>query len=108
MTDETTVEETVTETRLSIFDICETDTTAEENGRWFKDLFEDGTGINVKLRRMTSTASMNARRRLDKQNRGKMNKKGEYDSETGMRVLIEQVAEGVIADWENIVGWDGK
>lgn len=100
--------EEIEERKLSIFDICETDTVAEENGRWFNDVFEDTSGIDVKLRRMTSKASMEARRRLDKQYRGKMNKKGEYDMDFGMKVLVEQMAEGVIVDWRGIYDRDGK
>lgn len=105
-TEEVAIEEE--EKPLTIFDICETDTDAEENGRWFRDLFDDGTNVAVKLRRMTSKASIQARRRLDKQFRSKQNKRGEYDEDTGMEVVIAQIAEGVIADWDNIRGRDGK
>lgn len=93
---------------LSIFDLLETDTDAEENGRWFRDLMQDETNIAVKLRRMTSQKSIQVRRRLDRQYRNKMNKRGEYDEAFGMQVVIEQIAEAIIVDWDNIIGRDGK
>lgn len=108
MTEEVTVDVEEDVKPLSIFDICETDVDAEENGRWFKDLFGDGTNIEVKLRRMTSKKSIQVRRRLDKQYRSKQNKRGEYDEEFGMRVVVEQIAEAIIVDWANVIGRDGK
>ena len=91
-----------TENTLSIFDICETDTTAEEDGRWFRDIFNDGTNIDVKLRRLLSNASLNVRRRLDSGYR-KYHKNGVYKDEAmGIRVLNEQLAEAVLIDWKGI------
>lgn len=108
MSEENQTPETEDEVRpLSIFDICETDTDAEENGRWFNDIFENETGIDIKLRRMTSKKSIQARRRLDRVYKGKMNKKGEYDEETGLNILVEQMAEGVLADWRGVYDRDG-
>lgn len=97
---ETTDTEIVNE--LSIFDICETDTSAEEDGRWFTDIFGDGTNIDVKLRRLMSSASQTVRRRLDRGNR-KYIKNGVYaDDNVAMKVLIEQVAEAVLVGWRGI------
>lgn len=91
----------------NIFDICETDTKAEEDGRWFKDIFGDGSGVNVKLRHIMSSESMNVRRRLDRANRRLM-VKGEYPTAVAIKLLIEQVAEAVLIDWEGVVDRDGK
>lgn len=87
---------------ISIFDLCETDTAAEEEGRWFVDIFGDGSNIDVKLRRLMSTASQTVRRRLDKGYR-KYIKNGVYiDDEIALRVLNEQVAEAVLIDWRGV------
>lgn len=87
---------------VSIFDICETDVNAEEEGRWFTDIFDDGTNIDVKLRRLMSTASVNVRRRLDKGYRKYM-KNGVYtDTDIAIRVMNEQIAEAVLIDWRGI------
>jgi len=90
------------ETELSIFDLCETDTTAEEDGRWFNDIFADGTNIDVKLRRLMSTASQQVRRRLDKGNRKAMRNGVYVDDDVAIKVLIEQMAEAVLIDWRGV------
>lgn len=86
---------------ISIFDICETDTTAEEEGRWFRDIFADGSNVDVKLRRLTSQTSMNARRQLEKGYRA-ARKNGEYPQEIKIKILIEQIAAAVLIDWSGI------
>lgn len=110
-TDTTTVPTDVIENdkppRLSIFDICETDTTAEEEGRWFNDIFDDETGIDVKLRRLTSKKSLAVRRRLEKQYRSKA-VKGKFPEEVAIQITVEQVAEAVIVGWKGIVDRDGS
>ena len=93
---------------FSIFDVCETDTKAEEEGRWFRDIFNDGTNIDVKLRRLSSKASLAARRVLDKTHRKHVKKDGTYPDDIAMKVLILQMAEGVIVDWDGINDNDKK
>lgn len=101
MTDTTTV------APISIFDICETDAKAEEDGRWFRDIFNDGSNIDVKLRRLTSRASMRARRNLDKGYRKHM-KNGVLPDDLAVKVLIEQLAEAILIDWSGINDRDLK
>jgi len=86
---------------LSIFDICETDTAAEEEGRWFLNIYGDKTNIDVKLRRMTSKRSLEARRRLDKGYK-KHIKNGVCPDHVLEKILIEQLAEAVLVDWKGI------
>lgn len=92
---------------ISIFDICETDPTAEEDGRWIEDIFNDGTNIDVKMRRLTSKASMNVRRRLEKPYRKYM-KRGELPEDVAIKLTVDQVVEAVILDWRGINDRDGK
>lgn len=107
MSDETSEVE-VEEAPRSIWDLLETDAEAEENGKWFRDIFEDGTNIDLKMRRMTSKASMRARRNLDKQFKQKQNKRGEYDEDTALVVIAKQIASGVLVDWDGIYDRDGS
>src|SRR6516162_4277774 len=92
---------------LSIFDIAETDTEAEESGKWFNDIFEDGTGVNVKLRRFTSKTSIKVRQKLEAPYRRKL-KSGKLPDEVNAQLMINQLSEGVIVDWAGIRDRDGK
>lgn len=93
---------------LTIFDLAETDSEAEENGKWFNDIFDDESNINVKIRRMSSKKSMQVRRRLDKMYRSKSNRKGEYPDAVGNEVFIKHLSEGVVVDWNGILDRDGS
>lgn len=92
---------------VSIFDICETDVKAEEDGRWFKDIFGDGTNIDIKIRHLSCNASLVARRRLDRANR-KLMVAGSYPTDVAIKILIEQIAEAVLIDWKGINDRDGN
>ena len=94
--------------RHSIYDLCETDTEAEENGRWFKDLFDDGNNINVKLRRMSSKASIAVRRRLEKQFKSHQKRDGTFPDDVGTKMIVLQLAHAIIVDWENIIDRTGE
>jgi hypothetical protein len=104
---ETTSAEAEAERPVSIFDICETDAKAEEDGKWFKDVFGDGTNIDVKLRSIMSQASLACRRRLDKTFRRHM-KNGDYPPEIMKQIMTEQIVEGVLLDWKGIYDRDGN
>ena len=91
---------------LSIFDICETDTEAEENGRWFTDIFGDGTNVDVKLRRLSSKVSVNARRRIALPFQ-RHAKRGELPDNINVKILCRQLAEAVIVDWRGVADKDG-
>lgn len=87
---------------VSIFDVLETDTAAEEDGKWFKDVMDDGTGIDLKIRALGSSESIKVRRRLDRKNK-KLMKGGQYvNIKDAMDVLTEQIAEAVLLDWNGI------
>lgn len=92
---------------FSIFDLVETDTNAEEDGRWFTDIFGDGSNVDVKLRSLTSKTSMKVRRNLDKGYRKHM-KGGAYSDDIATKILVEQLAYGVIVDWRGILDRDKK
>lgn len=94
--------------RQSIFDICETDGSAEENGKWFKDVFEDGNDIDVKLRRMTSKVSTAVRRRLEKQYRNHQRRDGSWPEDIAEKMVMRQMVEAVVVDWANIKDRDGS
>jgi hypothetical protein len=115
MTDQnnsTPVEEELTadlapEKPLSIFALCETDSDAAENGKWFDNLFQPDSGVSVKLRRFSSKKSINYRSRLLQKYKRHL-KNGEYPPEIEERMLIEQMVECIIVDWKGILDNDGK
>lgn len=82
----------------SVFDIYETDTSAEENGRWF-DLFGDRADGRVQLRALSSKVSLSAGRRLQTQYRRHMGADGNYPIDIQQIMLCRQLAEGVIMNW---------
>lgn len=79
-----------------------TDQDAEENGKWFKDIAGEESGVDVKLRRMTSKTVERALARIMRENRHRM-VDGKFaeaiDLELGNRLL----AEAVIVDWRGII-----
>ena len=91
---------------LSIYELAETDTIAEEDGRWFNDVLGPGSGVNVKLRRMTSKKSQAVLRRLQTEFR-KFAKGGKLPDEITDKVIIAQLSEAVIVDWSGVIGKDG-
>jgi hypothetical protein len=85
----------------SIFNIALTDRDSEENGKWFDDIIEEGSGIRMKLRRMTAKVVSKTMTRKLTENR-KFMVKGKYPAEIDERMLVETLAEAVIVDWEGI------
>jgi len=79
-----------------------TDSDKEENGSW-KNF--DG-GIRLKIRRLNSQASLNARREAEKPYASQLREKNP-PNDILEKVLIAQLAFGVIADWEGIEGDEG-
>jgi len=98
----------VDDSPVSIFSICETDSDAEENGRWFKDIFEDGSNIDVKLRRLSSKASVNVRRRIERQFKKHQKRNGEWPDDIMIKMVNMQIAEVIVVDWKNIIDRDGS
>lgn len=106
------VEESLTadllpEKPLSIFDLCQTDSDATENGKWFDDLFAPDSGVSVKLRRFSSKKSVNYRQRLLTKYK-RHSSKGQFPPDIEERMLIEQMVECIIVDWKGIRDNDGN
>lgn len=91
---------------ISIFDACETDADAAENGRWFSDIW-DGLPATVKLRRFTSNKAVATRSKLLNKYRRYL-KNNKYPPDIDEKMMIELIAEGVIVDWAKIYDRDGK
>lgn len=79
-----------------------TDSGKEENGTWQE--FEGG--IRLKLRRLNSQTALDARKEAEKPYTSQLRQKNP-PSDILEKVLIAQLAFGVIADWEGIEGEDG-
>ncbi|MBB5277785.1 hypothetical protein HNR26_003874 [Rhizobium rosettiformans] len=74
----------------------------EENGTWQE--FEGG--IRLKIRRLNSQASLDARKEAEKPYTSQLRQKNP-PTDILEKVLITQLAFGVIADWEGIEGEEG-
>lgn len=90
----------------SIYTLAKTDADSEENGKWFDDIFEEGSGISLKLRRMNSQFYGKVLNSIMQENR-KLMVKGKFPKDVDARLLIESLAEGIIVDWKGILVEDG-
>lgn len=93
---------------ISIYELLETDTDAEQNGRWFKNLFARAPQIELKLRRFTSRKSIEARMKLASKYKRFQKADGAFDEEIANLLICEQLADGVIVDWKGIFDRDGQ
>lgn len=94
-------------TGANIFDAFETDVDAEENGKWFEDIIGDGSGLNLKIRHMSSQAATKNLQRLMQANRKHMIK-GKLPAEVDKRVLIEHLSEVILLDWAGVLDREGN
>lgn len=83
----------------SIFDLYETDSTAEEEGRWILNYFGDRAQGDIKLRGFSSKASIACRRRLDTLFRRHARADGTYPMDIANQMANEQLAQAIIVDW---------
>lgn len=79
----------------SVFDYFETDLAIEEEGKWFNDIRK---GMNFKMRRLSSKASMAVRDRAITMQR-KKSRNGQLTPEDHLKITRLQMAYGVIIDW---------
>lgn len=84
---------------MSVFDIFETDTSDEENGRWFNNYFGDRAQGDIKLRAFSSKASVAVRRRLEVHYRRHMQADGSYPQDVAQKMVTEQLAQAIVVDW---------
>lgn len=91
---------------ISIYDAFQTDMDAEQEGKWFYDILGDESGIDVKLRRFTSKASIKARQRITTLYR-KFAKKNKFSDEMQDKIITEQMAEAIVVDWKGVLDSDG-
>lgn len=93
-------------TGISIFDAFETDVDAEENGKWFEDILGNESGIDIKVRRMTSSAAAkNLQKHMTAARKHMV--KGKLPPEVDKRILIDHLAEAVLIDWRGVLDRDG-
>lgn len=92
---------------VNLYDLFETDVNAGEDGKWYEPI----PGVAFKLRRYTSNASLNSRRRLLTALQGRMKgmKAGdELPASLDTEMQIEQMAEAIVADWKGVTDRDGN
>lgn len=88
---------------LSIFDVCETDTSAEEDGRWFVNFFGPAAEGDIRIRGFTSKAAVNLNLRLQAKYRRYRLDNGMLPEDVSEQLVIEQISESIIADWRGPV-----
>jgi len=79
-----------------------TDKDKTEQGVWVD--FENG--ISIRIRRLSSQASINARREAEKTIVSSL-RNGKLSDEQNEEIAVHQLARGVIADWKGVTGDDG-
>ena len=79
------------------------DTSKEESGVWH-DFAGD---VKLRIRRLSSKISQNARKDAEKPYAAQLRLK-EVPAEVYDSILVQQLARGVIADWEGVTDEDGK
>jgi hypothetical protein len=92
---------------VNIFDLFETDVDAEENGKWFEDIMQDGSNLGIKVRCMTSQAAIKNLTRLMAQNKKHM-VKGKLPEEIDKKILIQHLASTILIGWKGVKGKDNK
>ena len=90
---------------LNLHDTFMTDTTSEEDGKWFYDILGDDSGLDLKLRRLTSKAVDKARTKLWAANRKHM-VKGKMPADHDEKLLAELLATAVMIDWHGVANPD--
>ena len=92
---------------ISIFDAYETDTAAEEAGKWFTDFLGPESGADIMIRRAHSQHASKVRAKLFTANRKHLSK-GKFPPEIQARIDRQFVAEALIAGWRGINDRDGS
>jgi hypothetical protein len=91
----------------TIFDLLETDTADEENGKWFNDILGDGSNIDLKLRRFQSRHALKTRENIQKPYLiGK--KKGTLSEKVLEHILCAQIAQSILVDWRGVRSKTGE
>ena len=79
-----------------------TDQDREEAGVWV----DFGDGIRIKVRRLRSRKSLDVRKELEKPFADQI-RRAPLDDDTAQDLLLKQMSQGIIADWENVDLGDG-
>jgi hypothetical protein len=79
-----------------------TDEDREENGRWV----DFGEGLRIKVRRVKSKKSMEIRKDLERPFVDQI-RRGPLPDAVAEEMLVNQIARGIIADWEGVELEDG-
>lgn len=91
---------------MSLSRAFNTDRDLEEQGKWFKDVLGDKTGVDLKVRRMSSEAVVKFQQECVQQNRYRM-KEGRFSDEVANEILIETLSGVVLVDWAGVTDEDG-
>lgn len=105
-----TQEKTVTPSlaNTNLHRIFATDERLEEDGAWvdINELY----GLKIKIRRLRSDASLKAYERIVRQTfgEGKLRKPEDLTAKQSEEILIEQMADAILIDWQGLYDNDGN
>lgn len=83
----------------SLTDMFETDPAAEETGRWFDKFMGEQSDLDIKLRGFSSHAAVAVTRRMQALYSRLMTPDGSYPIDIQIKIICQQLAEGIIVDW---------
>lgn len=83
------------------------DADAEENGKWFTDILNDGSNVDVKVRRITSTHVQQVFQELMQANKQFMDEKGKLPQEKDMELMYLLVGKALLVDWKGVLDDEG-
>ncbi|QJA43170.1 hypothetical protein [Phaeobacter phage MD18] len=88
--------------KTNIHAIFQTDSTLEEDGAWVE--VNGFYGLNIKVRRLRSEASMKAYERIvvETFGEGKLRTPNDINKDQSLEILKRQLAEAVLIDWKNL------
>lgn len=95
--------EEVQERVFSVYDAYETDSGAEEDGKWF----DMQGGIRVKVRRFTSKVAQENRVKLEAPYL-RTHRSGKIPEKVSESITIRQLAETILVDWEGLANREGE
>jgi hypothetical protein len=89
---------------FDISEVFETDEDAEEQGKWFLDVFANlgFHGVDIKLRRATSKKASAVRQKLDQVFAHRADKAGKYPEDIVTQIGHQWLAQAIVVDWRGV------
>lgn len=93
----------MSDNKVTLWDMFETDRDAEENGKWF----DIGPEIKFKIRRFKSKHTTKVREGLEKPYE-RLRRNGVLPAEVMEKIIHDTICKSVIADWQGVYDKEGN